>query len=51
MFRDGSEGFDSEAVEMCDAMAPVLATALSRITRVHHRHFADFEDDEESAAA
>ncbi len=56
LFRDGSEPFTPQAAATCAAVAPLLAQALAKIVRVHHRHLADPTDDDdrdgdESAAA
>ncbi|MAE67829.1 MAG: hypothetical protein CMJ18_26535 [Phycisphaeraceae bacterium] len=44
MFRDQSEPFDPSVNELCDAMAPMLADALARLIRIHHRHLTDDDD-------
>jgi DNA-binding response OmpR family regulator len=37
LFRDHSQPFPAEMVEICAGIAPMLADYLSRIIRVHHR--------------
>jgi len=45
LFRDESEPFDPQALEICDSIGPMLAQYLARIIRIHHRHLPDLVDD------
>ena len=51
MFRNGDEPFAANITELCDAVAPLLAGALARIIRIHHRHLPDDDADYASDAA
>ncbi|MBI1335599.1 MAG: response regulator [Phycisphaera sp.] len=41
LFRDASEPYPNEMVEVCDAVAPLFSMALAKIIRVHHRLHGD----------
>jgi len=48
LFRHQSEPFDEALIQTTAAMAPLLAEALSRVIRVHHRAvFEDLDDGSE----
>ncbi len=38
LFRDGNQPFAPGIVDLCAAMAPMLAEYLAKIIRIHHRH-------------
>ncbi|QDU35309.1 Response regulator receiver domain protein [Poriferisphaera corsica] len=44
LFRDCNEPFEDGGVEMSGAVGPLLAEALSRVIRVHHRFTPEVED-------
>ena len=44
LFRDNSEAFADTSVEACGAMGPLLAEALAKVIRVHHRAAPEIED-------
>ena len=48
LFRDASEPFEANLVEMCGAIAPMMGDCLARLIRIHHRHLEpdDDQDDE-----
>lgn len=41
LFRDQEDAFADDAAEICGGMAPLLAEALGRVIRVHHRALFD----------
>lgn len=45
LFRDGGQPFGPVLTETCNAIAPMLAEALARIIRIHHRA-TDYLDDD-----
>ncbi len=47
LFRDQSEPFAAGTLELCDALAPMLAEYLMRLIRIHHRHLPHVELEEE----
>jgi len=51
LYRDRSEPFDEEAIEMLAAAGPMLAEHLVKVIRVHHRHTDLFTDDDDLFAA
>lgn len=50
VFRNQASPFDSEMVELCAALGPMLGEYLARIIRIHHRHLPDlpFEEGDET---
>ncbi|MCC7146540.1 MAG: response regulator [Phycisphaeraceae bacterium] len=47
VFRDAAQPFSSTVVELCQALAPMLAEYLAKIIRIHHRHMPDPPASEE----
>ncbi|BAM04421.1 hypothetical protein PSMK_22620 [Phycisphaera mikurensis NBRC 102666] len=45
LFRDGDQPFGAAALEACESLGPVLAAALHRVIRVHHRSGLATPDD------
>ena len=41
LFRDQDQAYSLEAAEICQGMSPILAEALCRVIRVHHRGLFD----------
>ncbi|MFA9480227.1 response regulator [Phycisphaerales bacterium AB-hyl4] len=50
LFRDRDDPFDDQLVDICASIAPIMAEALSRLIRIHHRSnlFDDEYGDERS---
>ena len=46
-YRDRTEPYDDEAVELLAATCPMLCEHLVKVIRVHHRHHDLFEDGDE----
>ncbi|MEX0652869.1 MAG: response regulator [Phycisphaeraceae bacterium] len=44
LFRDRGEPFDESLTSVCASVGPIMAEALSRLIRIHHRHGL-FDDD------
>jgi DNA-binding response OmpR family regulator len=51
LYRDRSEPFEEEAIEMMIATCPMVAGHLVKVIRVHHRHRDLFADDNDLFAA
>lgn len=54
LFRDGAEPFADDILELLEAAAPLLASHLVKVIRIHHRHhdlFGDEQEDEGGLAA
>ena len=46
MFRDNTDPFSDELVNLCGAIAPMLGDHLAKVIRIHHRHVADMSEPE-----
>jgi hypothetical protein len=54
LFRDSAEPFTDETREILDAAAPLLASHLCKVIRIHHRNeqlFGDDHEDDDNLAA
>ncbi len=50
LFRDADDPFPESMVETCEAIAPMLGDALSKLIRIHHRASFGIDDADETGA-